>query len=109
MFRFPKRAGAAEPFDFSRVADVDDATVRAFFESTHERARQMPLLIARHVFEDLERRLTDPGRMDALELSEIRGGMRALRAFGVAYTQGVSEWLAAARRKRPRDREGGAA
>lgn len=93
-------------FDFARVADVDDATARAFFETTHEASRRMPLLVARHVFEDLERRLTDPARMDAMELAEIRGGMRALRAFGVLYTNGVAEWAAAERRRRAS--EGGA-
>ncbi len=104
-----KSEAADDSFSFANVADVDDATVRAFFEATHERARQMPLLIARHVFDELARRLTEPGRMDALELSEIRGGMRALRAFGVAYTRGVAEWTAAERRKRSRDRDGSAA
>lgn len=104
-----KAEAAGDAFTFANVADVDDATARAFFETTHERARQMPLLIARHVFDALARRLTEPGRMDALELSEIRGGMQALRAFGVAYTRGVAEWTAAERRNRSRDRDGGAA
>ena len=86
------KKSAAFEFDFSKVPDVDDHTVRAFFNTTHTQSRQMPLLIARHVFEQLEQRVTSPGQLGALELAEIRGGMRALRAFGVYYTQGIKEW-----------------
>ena len=79
-------------FDFANVADVDDAPARAFMESTHLESRRMPLLIARHAYSLLEERLTEPGRLDALTLAEIRGGMRALRAFGVYYTAGIQAW-----------------
>lgn len=94
------KKSAAFEFDFSKVPDVDDHTVRAFFNTTHTQSRKMPLLIARHVFEQLEQRITSPGRLDALELAELRGGMRALRAFGVYYTQGIEEW----KRKEEHDR-----
>jgi len=93
------RDGRAD-FDFSKVADVDDATVEAFFNSTSTPGRQMPLLIARYIFNQLEGRLTDPGKLDSLQLSEIRGGMRALRAFGAFYTNGIESWKA---RKREND------
>lgn len=79
-------------FDFSKVTDVDDATVRAFMNTTHTKSRQMPLLIARYVFNELENRLTQKGDMDAMKLAEIRGGMIALRSFGVYYTQGIKAW-----------------
>lgn len=80
------------PFSFTQIADVDDATVEAFFASTHEGARRMPLLVARHIFEDLETRLSSREPLDDGDLREIRGGMRALRLFGVAYTQGIAAW-----------------
>ena len=96
---FRKKKSTFE-FDFSRIPDVDDHTVRAFFNTTHTQSRKMPLLIARHVFEQLEQRITSPGQLGALELAELRGGMRALRAFGVYYTQGIEEW----KRKEEHDR-----
>lgn len=96
---------AAFEFDFSKVPDVDDHTVRAFFNTTHTQSRQMPLLIARHVFEQLEQRVTSPGQLGALELAEIRGGMRALRAFGVYYTHGVEEWKKRSGGRRDQDGE----
>ena len=103
MFGFNRKAEAAEEaFSFARVADVDDATVEAFFAATHEGSRQMPLLIARHVFEGLEARLSSLDEIDDGELREIRGGMRALRLFGVAYTRGIAEW-----KRRARAREDG--
>lgn len=84
--------GAPLDFDFAKVADVDDATAKAFMESTHLESRRMPLLIARHAYSMLEERLTSAGHLDALTLAEIRGGMRALRAFGVYYTAGIQAW-----------------
>lgn len=90
-------------FDFAKVADVDDATAKAFMESTHLESRRMPLLIARHAYSLLEERLTEPGRLDALTLAEIRGGMRALRAFGVYYTAGIKAWEERFRQKDDRE------
>ena len=83
---------AAFEFDFAKVPDVDDNTVRAFFNTTHTQSRKMPLLIARHVFEQLEDQLSGQKPLDAMELAEIRGGMKALRLFGYYYTNGIKEW-----------------
>ena len=83
---------AAFEFDFAKVPDVDDHTVRAFFNTTHTQSRKMPLLIARHVFEQLEDQLSGQKPLDAMELAEIRGGMKALRLFGYYYTNGIKEW-----------------
>ncbi len=81
-----------EGFDFRRVADVDDATVAAFFATTHEQSRRMPLLIAGQVAAELEDRLTRAERLDAQEMSEIRGGLRALRQFATYYQGGIAAW-----------------
>ena len=86
------KRGAAFEFDFAKVPDVDDHTVRAFFNTTHTQSRRMPLLIARHVFEQLEDQLSGQKPLDAMELAEIRGGMKALRLFGYYYTNGIKEW-----------------
>ena len=86
------KRGAAFEFDFAKVPDVDDHTVRAFFNTTHTQSRKMPLLIARHVFEQLEDQLSGQKPLDAMELAEIRGGMKALRLFGYYYTNGIKEW-----------------
>ena len=94
-----KSEAAEDAFSFARVADVDDATVEAFFASTYEGSRRMPLLVARHVFEELEARLSSQDEIGDGELREIRGGMRALRLFGVAYTRGIAAWK---RRERTR-------
>jgi len=95
-FLFRRREPACQDgtggFDFSKVGDVDDATVAAFFEATTSNGRQMPLLIARFVYGQLEERMTGPTKIDAMQLAEIRGGMRALRAFGVFYTNGIEAW-----------------
>ena len=74
MLGFSRKSEAAEDaFSFARVADVDDATVEAFFASTHEGSRGMPLLVARHVFEELEARLSSQDEIGDGELREIRG------------------------------------
>lgn len=86
------KRGAAFEFDFAKVPDVDDHTVRAFFNTTHTQSRKMPLLIARHVFEQLEDQLSGQQPLDVMELAEIRGGMKALRLFGYYYTNGIKEW-----------------
>lgn len=82
----------APAFDFKRIPDVDDKTVEAFFSATHEGSRRMPLLIAQWVYAQLEDELTSPGRLSEMRLAEIRGGMAALRRFGIAYEGGVKEW-----------------
>lgn len=88
------RGADGEGFDFRRVADVDDATVEAFFATTHEQSRRMPLLIAGEVAAELEDRLTRAERLDAAEMSEIRGGLRALRRFATYYQEGIAAWAA---------------
>ena len=67
---FRKKKSAFE-FDFAKVPDVDDHTVQAFFNTTHTQSRKMPLLIARHVFEQLEDQLSGQKPLDAMELAEI--------------------------------------
>ena len=89
-------------FDFKRIPDVDEKTVEAFFAATHEGARRMPLLVAQYVYAQLEDELTSPGRISEMRLAEIRGGMAALRRFGIAYECGVREW-----QERKRRRDGG--
>ena len=83
---------SAPAFDFKRIPDVDDATVEAFFNATHEGSRRMPLLVAQWVYAELESALTTPGRQDALRMAELRGGMMALRRFAVAYNEGIEGW-----------------
>ena len=90
-----RNAKAEKPIDFdfkSFVDDIDDATVRAFFNTTHTKSRKLPILIAQYVYAKLETQLTEYEKMDALKMAEIRGGMRALRQFGVYYTNGIAEW-----------------
>lgn len=79
--------------ELSDIPGVDEATVRAFFGSTHEKSRRMPLLIAAHVASRYQDKLTQPGRMDALQLAEIRGALKAIRLFATFYRNGVDEWL----------------
>lgn len=79
--------------ELQNVPGVDEATVNAFFAGTHEKARRMPLLIAGYVASQYQDRLTKPGRMDALELAEIRGALKSIRLFATYYHNGVEEWL----------------
>lgn len=90
----------SQAFDFKRIPDVDEKTVEAFFAATHEGSRRMPLLVAQYVYAQLEDELTSPGRLSEMRLAEIRGGMAALRRFGVTYDSGVKAWQ---NRKRKRD------
>lgn len=92
-------------FDFRKVEDVDDATVAAFFASTHEKSRRMPLLVAGWVAAQLEDRLTQAAALDALGMAEIRGGLRALRQFAAYYQSGIAEWNDRAGRGKSRDAE----
>ena len=78
--------------DLHNIPDVDDATVEAYFASTHEGSRRLPLLVAQWEFSKLEQKLTRPGAIDQRELFEIRGGMKALRAFATDLYYGIEEW-----------------
>lgn len=81
-------------FDFTKIEDVDEATVRAFFNSTHEASRRLPLLVAGYVASVIESEFLRPNRpMNALEMAEVRGGLKALRRFAHHFQMGVEEWI----------------
>ena len=74
------------------VPGVDDQTIEAFFAATHDKSRRLPMLIAAHVANKYQDELTRGGRLDALQMSEIRGALRALRLFATYYHNGIEEW-----------------
>lgn len=84
-----KAAKAEETrFDFKGVKDVDEETVRAYMNTTNEKTRRLPLLVAGQVYADIEDAFTRPGRLDALQMAQMRGGMMALRRFATLWLEG---------------------
>lgn len=81
-------AGGMQPhdiFDWRTVPDVDPEELDMWRSRTDAKERQFPLQVALQVHDELERDLMSPVRMDALRLSEIRGGIKALARFAQVY------------------------
>ena len=73
-------------FDWRTVPDVDPDELAMWRSRTDAKERQFPLQVALQVHDELERELMAPTRTDALRLSEIRGGIKALARFAQVYS-----------------------
>ena len=76
---------AFDIFDWRTVPDVDPDELAMWRSRTDAKERQFPLQVALQVHDELERELMAPTRMDALRLSEIRGGIKTLARFAQVY------------------------
>ena len=74
-------------FDWRSVPAVDPDEVDRWLGCTDAKDRQFPLQVALQVHDEIEARLMQPGRMDALSMSEARGGLMALRRFAELYSK----------------------
>lgn len=85
------RGSAAEHndkhFDWSEVPVVDPDEVERWMGVTDAKDRQFPLQVALQVHDELEYALMAPGKMEALRMSEIRGGLMALTRFARLYNE----------------------
>lgn len=72
-------------FDWKTVPPVDPQEVENWRGRTDAVELQFPLQIALQVHDELEQELMQPGKLDALRLSEIRGGIKALARFAQVY------------------------
>lgn len=77
---------AFDIFDWRTVPDVDPDELAMWRSRTDAKERQFPLQVALQVHDELERELMAPTRLDALRLSEIRGGIKALARFAQVYS-----------------------
>lgn len=77
-------------FDWREIPAVDPDELALWMGSTDAVSRQFPLQIALQVHDELERRMMAEGKMDALQLSEIRGGLKALARFAQIYSAAIT-------------------
>lgn len=77
-------------FDWRTVPSVNQDDINLWINSTDAVERQFPLQLALQVHDELESRLMSEGRMDALQLSEVRGGIKALARFAQIYNAVIS-------------------
>lgn len=82
---------AFDIFDWRTVPDVDPDELAMWRSRTDAKERQFPLQVALQVHDELERELMAPTRMDALRLSEIRGGIKALARFAQVYSATLTQ------------------
>ena len=83
MIGFAKKK---DGFDWRSVPAVDPDEVDRWLGCTDAKDRQFPLQVALQVHDEIEARLMQPGRMDALSMAELRGGLCALRRFATLYS-----------------------
>jgi hypothetical protein len=77
-------------FDWREIPAVDPDELALWMGATDAVNRQFPLQIALQVHDELERRMMAEGKMDALQLSEIRGGLKALARFAQIYSAAIT-------------------
>lgn len=77
-------------FDWREIPVVDPDELALWMGATDAVSRQFPLQIALQVHDELERRMMAEGKMDALQLSEIRGGLKALARFAQIYSAAIT-------------------
>jgi hypothetical protein len=77
-------------FDWREIPAVDPDELALWMGATDAVSRQFPLQIALQVHDELERRMMAEGKMDALQLSEIRGGLKALARFAQIYSAAIT-------------------
>ena len=78
-------------FDWQKVPPVDPQEVENWRGRTDAVELQFPLQLALQVHDELEQELMQPGKLDALRLSEIRGGIKALARFAQTYNTALYE------------------
>ena len=78
-----------EPFNWSTVGAFDPDDLAAWIGATDAKERQFPLQVALQVHDEYETRLMQPGKMDALQLSEVRGALLACSRFAKLYAAAV--------------------
>lgn len=73
-------------FNWSEVPEVDPLELERWMNSTDKPERAFPLAIALQIHDELEYLLMGPSKLDGMQMSEIRGGMKALRRFAQVYS-----------------------
>ena len=76
-----------EIFDWRTVPAVNPEDLAMWKNATDAVERQFPLQLALQVHDELEAVLMREGKLDALALSEIRGGIKALARFAQIYSK----------------------
>lgn len=90
---------AKDIFDWNKVPLPSAEDIEMWRSSTDAKYRQFPLAIALQVHDELEAKLLAGGRMDSLQLSEIRGGIKALSRFCQTYQASMGEDKSKPRRR----------
>ena len=93
---------AKDIFDWNTVERPSAEDIQMWRSRTDAAERQFPFAIALQVHDELEEKLMASGRLDSLQLSEIRGGIKALSRFCQIYTASLSEDSANPRRSAAR-------
>ena len=87
MFGKKNKSTYHEIFDWRTVPAVNSDDLELWMNSTDAVERQFPLQLALQVHDELEAALMREGKLDALALSEIRGGIKALARFAQIYSK----------------------
>ena len=77
-------------FDWREIPAVDPDELALWMGATDVVSRQFPLQIALQVHDELERRMMSEGRIDTMQLAEIRGGLKALARFAQIYSATIT-------------------
>lgn len=72
-------------FNWNSVPSPDPKDVEMWIGATDAKDRTFPLQIARQVHDEIEWRLMSPTKMDALEMAQSRGAMKAMMRFAQLY------------------------
>lgn len=85
------KADKANGFSWSDIGRIDPLVVEKFRTATSEEARKIPLAVANQVFDRIENELASPGKMDAIEMAQRRGGLMALKEFAKLWLYAFGE------------------
>lgn len=96
---FGKGKSAKDIFDWNTVEAPSAEDIEMWRSRTDAEGRKLPLAIALQVHDELEAKLMAGGKMDALMLSEIRGGIKALARFCQTYQASMGEDKSKPRRR----------
>lgn len=81
----------ADAFEWSNLDPIDAQDVQMYLNSTDAVSKDVPIAIALQIHDRLEEELTETNGIDAMRMSELKGGMKAMKMFAKALTYNVQK------------------
>lgn len=72
-------------FDWNTIPSPDPEDVKMWIGATDAKDRQFPLQLARQIHDEIEWRLMSDAPMDALQMAQVRGALKAMKRFAQTY------------------------